>query len=80
MQTYFYITKVIIFLHLCSIVTTSKTNCWLRCSQYEKGDQQIYCLTSFHLNGIGTLALFQTQSQTYIFFIGHHVQYWEAVT
>lgn len=43
-----------------AIVTTSKTNCWLRYSPYEKSDQQIYCLTSFPLNGTGPMVLFQS--------------------
>lgn len=43
-----------------AIVTTSKTNCWLRYSPYEKNDQQIYCLTSFPLNGTGPVVLFQS--------------------
>lgn len=43
-----------------AIVTTSKTNRWLRYSPYEKNDQQIYCLTSFPLNGPGPVVLFQS--------------------
>lgn len=43
-----------------AIVRTSKTNCWLRYSPYEKNDQQIYCLTSFPLKGTGPVVLFQS--------------------
>lgn len=43
-----------------AIVTTSKTNCWLRCGPYEKSDQQIYCLTSFPLKRIVSMVLLQS--------------------